>query len=133
LLLILEFRIVESTLRTANNLLERLHASFFFYLLPAPASFIKIGFYLPSAVIISTSMMFGGLGVWVRAGWRQVATEKPGSMIQWERRTRPAVRAISIMVVTHIAGLCLFFLVSSKTYLENQTVSYASIPSICQN
>jgi len=114
-------RIIESTLRTTNNLLERLHASFFFYLLPTPASFMKIGFYLPSVVIISTSMMFGGLGVWVRAGWKQVPTEKPGSTVQWERRARPAIRAISIMVATHVIGLCLFLLTSTKFYLQNQT------------
>ncbi|KAG6918119.1 hypothetical protein DXG01_016307 [Tephrocybe rancida] len=44
-------RVIESTLRTTNNLLERLHASFFFYVLTGPERFLKIGSYLPSAVL----------------------------------------------------------------------------------
>jgi len=48
-------RIVESTLRTMSNLLERLHASFFLYIMTTPSSFLKIGSYLPSAVVIAVA------------------------------------------------------------------------------
>lgn len=117
-------RIVESTLRTTNNLLERLHASFFFYLLPTPSAFMKIGFYLPSVVLIGTSMIFGGLGIWVHTGWVEVpaSNKVTGLGPKWGRRARPAIRAISIMVVTHLAGVCLFLVLASETYLINQTV-----------
>lgn len=53
-------RTLESTLRSLNNLLERLHASYFFYLLPRPGKFIPVGHYLPSAVLIGASITLGG-------------------------------------------------------------------------
>ena len=53
-------RVVESSLRSYNNLLERLHASYFFYLFPRPGKFIPVGNYLPSAVLIGASITLGG-------------------------------------------------------------------------
>lgn len=53
-------RTVESTLRSFNNLLERLHASYFFYLMPMPHHFIPVGHYLPAAVILGASVTIGG-------------------------------------------------------------------------
>lgn len=35
--------------RKLNHLLERLHQSFFFYLLPALSRFVSIGLYMPAA------------------------------------------------------------------------------------
>lgn len=51
---------VESTLRTFNNLLERLHASFFFYLVPSQEQFLPVGHYLPSAVLLGAAVTLGG-------------------------------------------------------------------------
>lgn len=48
-------RIPEAISRSVNNLLEKFHQSFFFYLLLSPGYFISIGTYLPSAVAISVS------------------------------------------------------------------------------
>lgn len=56
-------RTVESSLRSLNNLLERLHASYFFYLLPRPGKFIPVGNYLPSAILIGASITFGGFDI----------------------------------------------------------------------
>ncbi|KAF4022146.1 hypothetical protein G4228_014302 [Cervus hanglu yarkandensis] len=40
---------VEGMFRKLNHLLERLHQSFFFYLLPALSRFVSIGLYMPAA------------------------------------------------------------------------------------
>ncbi|ORY26329.1 Gaa1-like protein [Naematelia encephala] len=53
-------RTLESTLRSLNNLLERLHASYFFYLLPRPGKFLPVGHYLPSAIILGASITIAG-------------------------------------------------------------------------
>jgi GPI-anchor transamidase subunit GAA1 len=45
-------RIIEGTLRSLNNLLERFHQSFFFYLLPTSSNYISIGMYMPSIGLI---------------------------------------------------------------------------------
>jgi len=41
---------VESVLYSGNNLLERFHQSFFFYLLPSPTRYLSIAFYIPVVI-----------------------------------------------------------------------------------
>ncbi|KAI0721113.1 Gaa1-domain-containing protein [Cerioporus squamosus] len=126
-------KILESSLRTMNNLLERLHASFFFFLLVGPGAFMKIGSYLPSVILVGTAMLFSGLGEWVNAGWMlaapplgsnekldKVPLEGPGAT--WVQRPRPVLQAVSIMAATHLLGVVLFYIVSSK--LVNATVVF---------
>ncbi len=94
-----------------NNLLERLHASFFFYIQTTPDAFLKIGHYLPSVIVISVAMMFGGLKQWVNAGWRQREASE-GLNIKWERRPRQVLEALLLMLATHIFGGSVFLLAS---------------------
>lgn len=54
-------RIPEAVFRSVNNLLEKFHQSFFFYLLMAPRNFVSISSYLPSAVILSVSYAVAAL------------------------------------------------------------------------
>jgi glycosylphosphatidylinositol transamidase len=103
-------RILESSLRTANNLLERLHASFFFYIMTGPGRFMKIGSYLPSVILVSVSMMFGGFGEYVSSGWTQV---RSGDKLEWQRRVRPVLTALGIMAHTHFAGWTALILLRS--------------------
>ncbi|KAF8447520.1 Gaa1-like protein [Boletus edulis BED1] len=136
-------RIIESTLRTSNNLLERLHASFFFYILTTPATFMKIGTFLPSAVLVAVAMIFSGLGRWVEAGWVQessselqpqgkeddgkaanatiatVATLQP----TWRPRQRPVIPVITTICVTHCIGLLAFAMIDTSCFLQNQVVA----------
>lgn len=111
-----------------NNLLERLHASYFFYILTTPGTFLTIGSYLPSAILISSAMMFGGLSVWVDAGWTRVQTVEMadrknikyahGSTLTWERRDRPVLNALLVMFATHAAGFFLFATISNGWSLD---------------
>lgn len=54
-------RIVDSTFRSVNNLLEKFHQSFFFYLLLSPHHFVSIGTYLPAAVLVAASFVLSSL------------------------------------------------------------------------
>lgn len=54
-------RIVDSTFRSVNNLLEKFHQSFFFYLLLSPYNFVSIGTYLPAAAMVAVSFAIGSL------------------------------------------------------------------------
>jgi hypothetical protein len=101
-------RVMESTLRTANNLLEHLHASFFFYILTEPGKFMKIGSYLPSTILISVSLMIGGLSEFVNTGW-ELTSQQPE---RWSRRSRPVLHALMLIVSTHIAGAASLILLS---------------------
>ncbi|KAF7965267.1 hypothetical protein HWV62_44721 [Athelia sp. TMB] len=103
--------VIESTLRTANNLLERLHASFFFYIMTSPSAFLKIGTFLPSAVVVGVGMMFVGLGQWVRAGWvlQPVRTGDKGiEGGEWLKRRRPLLKPLAIVLSTHAFGAGVF-------------------------
>lgn len=112
-----------------NNLLERLHASFFFYVLTGPGTFLKIGEYLPSAVIVSVAMMFGGLRVWVDAGWieRQWSADKaiPGrtATTKWITRRRNVITPLVIMLVTHVVGGIIFVIATKSWFLTWRGVS----------
>jgi GPI-anchor transamidase subunit GAA1 len=126
--------VVESTLRTMNNLLERLHASFFFYIMTTPSSFLKIGSYLPSAILVAAALMFGGLGEWVNAGWVEVEdgdlpSEKAKatdvaltSRKKWVRRRRDLLDAFMVAVASHLVGLTLFVVISQAWFDISQLV-----------
>ncbi|KAG7447959.1 Gaa1-domain-containing protein [Guyanagaster necrorhizus] len=112
-------RIIESTLRTTNNLLERLHASFFFYILTDPDNFLKIGLYLPSAILISVAMMLTGLSLWVEAGWT-TSGDKKSTDKKWTRRKRPILHVLAIMISTHLLGVTMFYLVNNKLFFRSR-------------
>ena len=61
-------RCVESTFRSLNNLLEKFHQSFFFYLLMQPNRFVSIGTYLPSAMLVAVNFTIMAIALWIRSG-----------------------------------------------------------------
>ncbi|RFU24213.1 hypothetical protein B7463_g12123, partial [Scytalidium lignicola] len=61
-------RVIESTFRSLNNLLEHLHQSFFFYLLMHAGRFVSIGTYLPSAMLIAVNFTIMAIFLWIRSG-----------------------------------------------------------------
>lgn len=54
-------RIPEAMFRSVNNLLEKFHQSFFFYLLLTTKNFVSISSYLPSAVLLSIAYALSSL------------------------------------------------------------------------
>ncbi|EIW85104.1 Gaa1-like GPI transamidase component [Coniophora puteana RWD-64-598 SS2] len=121
-------RILESTLRTANNLLERLHASFFFYILTTPGEFMKIGKFLPSPILIGIGLMLGGLGAWVNAGCLQTLAENGG--ITWLRRRRRVADTLVVMAAMHVMGAIAFITTSSRIGSTQPAISWAIFASV---
>lgn len=77
-------RVTESMFRSINNLLEKFHQSFFFYLLMSTQRFVSIGSYLPAAMIIAGSFTVNALALWVLSGRGPI--EKPsGEQKETER------------------------------------------------
>lgn len=54
-------RIIDSTFRAVNNLLEKFHQSFFFYLLLSPTNFVSISTYLPAAALLAVAFAISSL------------------------------------------------------------------------
>lgn len=131
-------RLVESSLRSMNNLLERLHASFFFYLMTGPKSFLKIGLYLPSAIILGIAITVTGMGVWHDAGISELQPSDVGAESRRQgdavalqeinspddklhkvskaafsptRRRRAVIEPLLLMLLTHLLGATLLILV----------------------
>jgi glycosylphosphatidylinositol transamidase len=61
-------QVMEGCLRTANNLLERLHHSYFFYLFTSPDYFISLSLYLPILSLMLGSLLLNGLHLWWTLG-----------------------------------------------------------------
>ncbi|KAG9038965.1 Glycosyl phosphatidyl inositol protein transamidase complex subunit [Tulasnella sp. JGI-2019a] len=145
-------QIIESTLRTMNNLLERLHASFFFYILTSARTFVRFGGYLASAILVSVAMLFYGLRLWVVAGWefrpsvqlvgptaqgertKDAETERcdrwpDAAFMQpaWRPRDRPVLIVLYIMFATHLLGWLVFQAVSS-TWFAHLLKTRLSVP-----
>lgn len=78
-------RIIESTFRSLNNLLEHLHQSFFFYLLMQSNRFVSIGTYLPSAMLVAVSFTIMAIHLWLMSGSPRAAESKPASTESGEK------------------------------------------------
>ncbi|EMG47721.1 Subunit of the GPI (Glycosylphosphatidylinositol):protein transamidase complex, putative [Candida maltosa Xu316] len=61
-------RVIDSTFRSVNNLLEKFHQSFFFYLMLSPRNFVSIGTYLPSAILLAVSYASSALSTIIVSG-----------------------------------------------------------------
>lgn len=108
-------------------MLERLHASFFFYLLVTPGQFIQIGNYLPSAILVSMGLMTGGLKLWSDLASSFILERR---MEQGERaaslrvqHSRPVLLALAIVMGTHLAGALLLFTFTRREFVRNYSVS----------
>jgi glycosylphosphatidylinositol transamidase len=57
-------RAIEGTTRSLNNLLERFHQSFYYYIMPNTYNYISIGLYIPALVICLASTATKALSQW---------------------------------------------------------------------
>jgi glycosylphosphatidylinositol transamidase len=82
-------RVIESTFRSLNNLLEHLHQSFFFYLLMQSSRFVSIGTYLPSAMLLAANFTIMAIFLWIKSGSPLDSVVKPGPAIECQEKTAP--------------------------------------------
>lgn len=59
-------KIIEGIFRSLNNLLERFHQSFFFYVLVSSDRFISIGDYMPSLGLMAGSLLIKAFIIWLK-------------------------------------------------------------------
>lgn len=136
-------RVIESLLRTTNNLLERLHASFFFYLFTAPSEFAEFARYLPPVIILGLAASFGGLHLYVQTGWIQHEErsekddEDDEGKLVWHMRDRPVLEVLCIMGATHLVGIATLAIVHQAWFwalVQEADLSLAigivSVPSV---
>ncbi|KAM9386739.1 glycosylphosphatidylinositol anchor attachment 1 protein [Phaethornis superciliosus] len=113
---------LEGMFRKLNNLLERLHQSYFFYLLPSLSRFVSIGLYMPAfgflILVLILKISFKGTGAHALDLWMKLSKGEMGNSDQlWDgdrgvrEEPRPGLLAlVPPLVVCHAAGLALYFL-----------------------
>jgi len=97
----------------------------------SPTTFLKIGSFLPSAILVSVAMMFAGLYEWVNAAWTLddaptvMITEKASTKDKpkWIRRRRPVLHALGILIATHFLGLLVFCAITTSLFAKYWSVS----------
>jgi glycosylphosphatidylinositol transamidase len=104
----------------------------------SPEIFLKVGFFLPSVVLVSAAMVFGGLWLWVDSGWRlseiepshAIKKDRPTIVRKWLRRRRPVLPILSVMISTHVLGLALFCLANRPWVIDNRKVRHQHFQSV---
>uniref|UniRef100_A0A674F4P3 GPI-anchor transamidase component GPAA1 n=1 Tax=Salmo trutta TaxID=8032 RepID=A0A674F4P3_SALTR len=96
-------RLLEGMYRKLNNLLERLHQSYFFYLMPSLSRFVSIGYYMPAFGLLAVILLLRALDLWVQLGASPPGTEDGPSS--------PGVLSIlTPVVISHMTGVALYTL-----------------------
>lgn len=100
---------IEGMFRKLNNLSERLHQSYFFYLLPSLSRFVSIGIYMPAIGFIILILILRSLDLWIKLSRSESGTEDgAGDM---EQDTRPSILSLATpIVICHATGLSLYYL-----------------------
>uniref|UniRef100_A0A672S7J8 GPI-anchor transamidase component GPAA1 n=1 Tax=Sinocyclocheilus grahami TaxID=75366 RepID=A0A672S7J8_SINGR len=106
-------RLLEGMVRKLNNLLERLHQSYFFYLLPSLSRFVSIGYYMPAfgllAVILLLRVSFPGLMLHVCFS---VSLQPSGPGV---------LTVLTPVVISHLTGVALYLL---PVHLQEMAVEH---------
>ncbi|CAG9860436.1 unnamed protein product [Phyllotreta striolata] len=92
-------RIIEGVFRSLNNLLERFHQSFFFYLLPSSDRYISISIYIPSVCLMVGTMFIKACARW----FKMIETNSEGKNLETS-----AIRVDKIIITfltTHFFGV----------------------------
>lgn len=83
-------KIIEGIFRSLNNLLERFHQSFFFYLLPSTSRYVSIGMYMPWFGLMALAGLIQGIVLWLAAG--QAPNKQEGGALASSEETSDATR-----------------------------------------
>lgn len=96
-------RIPEAMFRSINNLLEKFHQSFFFYILLAPKYFVSISSYLPCAVALSISFALASLDAIINNDYRKLPLSSTHNLVSL------SVWCITLLACFGVAQLFLSF------------------------
>ncbi|XP_030631358.1 glycosylphosphatidylinositol anchor attachment 1 protein [Chanos chanos] len=117
-------RLLEGMFRKLNNLLERLHQSYFFYLMPSLSRFVSIGYYMPAFGLLAVILLLRALDLWVQLGTPPPVTEDGPA--EFQQPSGPGMLSVlTPVVISHLTGMALYTLPvrSQETAVEHFPVS----------
>lgn len=112
--------LIESSIRSLNNLLEHLHQSFFFYLLSGVRRYTSIGLYMPPVIILGVSFICQALSLWgvssdLPLELEAMAHNKNAVVdLPYARRTRSVKVPAAVVGLSFVAGLASFKLLTTQ-------------------
>ncbi|RXM99717.1 Glycosylphosphatidylinositol anchor attachment 1 protein [Acipenser ruthenus] len=102
-------KLIEGMFRKLNNLLERFHQSYFFYLMPSLTRFVSIGYYMPAFGFLALILVLRALDLWVQLSDPARALEDGVS--EGEQDSSPSLLSLATpVIICHLTGLALYFL-----------------------
>ncbi|KAF9115846.1 Glycosyl phosphatidyl inositol protein transamidase complex subunit [Mortierella sp. AM989] len=119
--------LVESAVRSLNNLLEHLHQSFFFYLLSGVRNYTSIGLYMPPVIILGVSFIFQALSLWGLSSDLPLELEainegkKVAIALPYSRRSRSFKAPATIIGMSFVAGWASFHLLTTSFGFPGET------------
>ncbi|CAF0726519.1 unnamed protein product [Brachionus calyciflorus] len=102
-------RIIESTLRSVNNLLERFHQSFFFYLLSSSHHYISIGMYMPSFGLLILPVLIKVLTLWFSIFLKKDSNDEKSTELSSSIMLNLFKSIIPKFLVSGVFGIVLYF------------------------
>ncbi|KAG0305198.1 Glycosyl phosphatidyl inositol protein transamidase complex subunit [Linnemannia gamsii] len=129
--------LLESAVRSLNNLLEHLHQSFFFYLLSDVRRYTSIGLYMPPVIILGVSFIFQALSLWGLSGDLPIELESLAEgdkdtpvALPYSRRSRNFKVASTTMGMAIITGAATFHLLTTEFGLVGETPMLKLVASV---
>ncbi|XP_043923348.1 glycosylphosphatidylinositol anchor attachment 1 protein [Protopterus annectens] len=134
-------KMLEGMFRKLNNLLERLHQSYFFYLLPSLSHFVSIGYYMPAFGFLVFILVLKALDLWITLTKSEAVTqdglleeddeeddqeEEEEEEEEKQLDKNPGLLSlVAPIVICHATGLALYYLpvMCQKTATEHFPVS----------
>ncbi|KAF9120030.1 Glycosyl phosphatidyl inositol protein transamidase complex subunit [Mortierella sp. 14UC] len=129
--------LLESAVRSLNNLLEHLHQSFFFYLLSDVRRYTSIGLYMPPVIILGVSFIFQALSLWGLSGDLPIELESIAEgrkdvpvALPYSRRNRNFKVASTTMSMAIVTGAATFHLLTTEFGLVGETPMLKLVASV---
>uniref|UniRef100_A0A023GL44 Putative glycosylphosphatidylinositol anchor attachment protein gaa1 n=1 Tax=Amblyomma triste TaxID=251400 RepID=A0A023GL44_AMBTT len=104
-------RVLEGVFSSLNNLLERFHQSFFFYLLPSPRRYVSIGLYSPAFALIGLPGLLKAGVLFLSLSGDAKSADKAST-----KETASLWSALPCMTVSHTIG---FLLMVAPSYFDH--------------
>lgn len=110
-------KVVEGMSRSLNNLLEKFHQSFFFYVIVAHDRFVSIGDYMPCIGLMASALMIKALLHWLELSGQQQNDSDKQKTATSEGKQKPQFDLITVgllFIIAHALGFLALYLHTVK-------------------
>lgn len=115
-------KIVEGINRSLNNLLERFHQSFFFYVIISSERFISIGDYMPSIGLMAGSLLIKSFLLWLisnnngedKKDMKKEEAEERILIVKKSVRNIDVLSVGGVLFIAHLIGVGALFITTNK-------------------